>query len=146
MRVKSEAELLRQVPLFADADPAHLQIIAFAAPPVDVLPGAMLCQAGDSAPAAFLILSGTAEILSADGGLIGTAGPGAFIGERTLLSGAPLAVSLKAVDALKAVRIEHSLVMRVAGEFPEFAQGMARALSERLDATLEALKEAEQQF
>ena len=62
MRVKADVEVLQQIPLFAESEAVHLQLLSFSSTMVDLDPGSILFQKGAIGAAAFLVLAGTAEI------------------------------------------------------------------------------------
>ncbi len=129
MGVKASAETLRSIPLFADCEPVHLQVLAFSAQRHDFADGERIVSQGGKGLAAFLILDGIVE-LSRDDGVgarqIGEAGPGALIGEIAMIADRPYSISATARTPVQAVLIDRQLFMRVAEEYPEFG---ARVLS-----------------
>lgn len=139
MGVKASAETLRSIPLFADCDPVHLQVLAFSAQRHDFAAGERLIAQGSKGLAACLILEGQAELQRDDGKgpeRIGNAGPGAFIGEIAMIADRPYAISATARTPVQAVLIDRALFMRVAEEYPEFGARVFRAISRRLDGSI----------
>ena len=67
MSVRASAESLRQIPLFAECDPAHLQIMAFASERANFAQGADIFRAGSTGSAAYLLLSGEADVWKSQG-------------------------------------------------------------------------------
>jgi CRP-like cAMP-binding protein len=135
MRVKAEAEVFRKIPLFADADRAHLQVIAFAAERADFSKGQAIISQGVQGAAAYLILSGRAEIFVRENGetrRIGAADAGAFLGELAMIANIPYSVTVIAAEPVNTARIPRSLFMRVVGEFPEFGARVHAALAKKL--------------
>ena len=68
MSIKSTVELLRHVPLFAGVDPAHLQVLSFAAVRHVLQKGAVLYRAGDPGASGYLVVSGTASAVAPGSG------------------------------------------------------------------------------
>src|SRR5262245_7233723 len=135
MRVKAEAEAFRKIPLFADCDRAHLQVIAFSSERVEFEKGQAIIAQGMQGAAAYLILSGGGEISIRESGdirPIGTIEPGAFIGELAMIANIPYAVSIIATENVIAAKVPRSLFMRVVGEFPEFGTRVHAALAKKL--------------
>ena len=142
MAVKSEVELLRQVPLFAEVDAAQLQLLVFNSRKRRVAAGSFLITRGEVTNAAQLILAGEAEALNGakdDGKIIARLKRGAFIGELSMVAGLPASVSVRAATPVEAIRITQDLFQRVCQEFPEDGQRMLASLSERLDVVLNDL-------
>ncbi len=63
MLLKDEVGMLRKVPLFAGVEPSKLKLLAFTSDRVSYSPGQILFHQGDEGDAAYVILSGTADIL-----------------------------------------------------------------------------------
>jgi CRP-like cAMP-binding protein len=143
MRVKAEAEVFRKIPLFADCDRAHLQVIAFSSERVEFEKGQAIIAQGMQGGAAYLILSGSGEVSLRESGdirTIGTVEPGAFIGELAMIANIPYSVSIVATERVTAARVPRSLFMRVVSEFPEFGTRVHAALARKLsEATGEFL-------
>lgn len=139
MSVRMNAESLRQIPLFAECEPAHLQVLAFAAERIDFAPGADICRAGDKGLAAYLLLSGEAEVWKGQGEErleLATAGPGAFLGELAMIAGLAYSVNVTAKSAVTATRINREIFMRVVGEFPDFGTRVMNSLSRKLSGSI----------
>jgi CRP-like cAMP-binding protein len=140
MSVRANAESLRQIPLFADCDPAHLQVMAFASERVELAAGADLFRSGSNGSAAFLILSGEAEVWKSLGDerlSVAIAGPGAFLGELAMIAGVAYSVNATAKSPLIATRISREIFMRVVGEFPDFGTRVMNALSRKLTGSID---------
>lgn len=143
IRVKAEAEAFRKVPLFADADRAHLQVIAFSSERADFAKGQSIITQGAQGGAAYLLLSGKAQIFIKENGetrAVGVAEAGAFLGELAMIANIPYSISVIALEPVSAARITRSLFMRVVTEFPEFGARVHAALAKKLNsATTELL-------
>ena len=63
MSLVQEFELLRQIPFFAEMEPARLKLLAFMSQRVAYDAGKTLFSQGDAADAAYLIIEGEADIL-----------------------------------------------------------------------------------
>ena len=63
MLLNDEVGMLRRVPLFSGIAPAKLKLLAFTSDRVSYSAGQILFRQGDVGDAAYVILSGTAEIL-----------------------------------------------------------------------------------
>lgn len=138
MSVRADAESLRQIPIFRDSDPIALQVMAFAAERQNFLPGETIIGQGKKAKSAYFLMSGSAKVLNGENE-IGTAEPGAFLGELAMISGALYAVTAVASTAVTAARIDTALFLRVADEYPEFGKSVLQALSRKLDHSVKEL-------
>jgi putative ABC transport system ATP-binding protein len=149
MRVKAEAEAFRRIPLFAECDRAHLQVIAFASERAEFAPGLTLIRQGQKGEAAYLILAGTARVERIERGKttrIATVEAGAFVGELGMIAGLPYSVSVTAETDVSAARVRRDLFMRVVAEFPEFGAQVHAALSRKLDASVAELRVVKSAF
>jgi CRP/FNR family transcriptional regulator, cyclic AMP receptor protein len=99
MSLKQEIEALRQVPIFAEIEPAQLKLLAFMSERVAFDPGERLMQQGDLADTAYLIVDGHAEvILETPNGpvMVATLGANVIVGEMGILGNAPRAATVRA--------------------------------------------------
>ncbi|MGE0238853.1 MAG: Crp/Fnr family transcriptional regulator [Parvibaculaceae bacterium] len=139
MSVRTNAESLRQIPLFADCDPAHLQVMAFASERVEFAQGSDIFRAGSTGAAAYLLLAGQAEVWKGQGDRrleVAIAGPGAFLGELAMIAGAAYSVNVTATSPVTATRISRDIFMRVVGEFPDFGTKVMTILSRKLTGSV----------
>lgn len=135
MNVKAEAEVFRKIPLFAQADRAHLQVIAFSSERADFVTGQAIVTQGSRGAAAYLILDGKAEVQIKENGetrSVGIIEPGAFVGELAMIADLPYSLSIIARENVSAARVPRSLFMRVISEFPEFGARVHAALAAKL--------------
>ncbi len=146
MSVRADAETFRSIPLFASCDAVHLQLLAFSAVRQGFETGDLVIKQGIKGGAAFLILSGRVDIISEPSGRIGSAGPGALLGEVAMIGDSPYTISARATDPLATARIDRELFMRVAREYPEFGAAVFNALSAKLDSSVGELAVARHAF
>lgn len=145
MALNEEVELLRRVPLFANIDPAKLKLLAFTSERLTFKPGQNLFRQGDSGDAAYVIISGEADVLAeTDAGEvpITTVGANAFIGEIAILCEVPRTATVRARDRLETLRIDKEHFLRLIREFPEMAVEVMRELASRLTRTTAELSQA----
>jgi CRP/FNR family cyclic AMP-dependent transcriptional regulator len=139
MSVRSDAEHFRRIPLFAESEQAHLQLLAFTSARETYDPGDLLVRAGEDGRAAFLILSGIADVWvehDQNRKVIATVSAGAFTGEFAMIAGVPYPANVTATSEVTALRVGRDVFMRVVGEFPEFGIRVHRELAKRLDLSL----------
>lgn len=138
MSLNEEMELLRRVPLFADVPPARLKLLAFTSDRVSFAPGQELFKQGDSGDAAYVLLSGTADVLigSPSGEIrVGEVGANEIIGEIAILCDVGRTATIKATCPLTALRIKKDHFLKLLTEFPEMAIEIMRVLAKRLNHT-----------
>jgi CRP-like cAMP-binding protein len=146
MSVRADAETFRSIPLFAECDAVHLQLLAFSSVRQSFDAGDIIIKQGVKGGAAYLILSGRCDVSTDAAGKIGSAGPGAMLGEVAMIGDGPYAITARASEAMTAARIDRSLFMRVAREYPEFGAAVFNALSRKLDGSMEDLTLARHAF
>jgi len=146
MSLKQEFELLRQVPMFAEIEPAKLKLLAFMSERVAFDPGKPLFRQGDPGDAAYLIIAGEAEVSAETptGPLVlATLGANEIVGEMAILGNVPRAATVSAKGRLITLRISKEPFMRMVREFPSMAVAMMQELAERLAATNNQLSSAQ---
>jgi len=146
MALKDEVELLRRVPLFADVPPAKLKLLAFTSDRVSYGAGQVLFNQGDEGDAAFVLLSGTADILinSRSGQIkVDTVGANAIVGEIAILCNVVRTATIKATSPVEVLRIQKDHFLKMLTEFPEVMIEVMRVLATRLNQTTAALTEAQ---
>jgi CRP-like cAMP-binding protein len=145
MGLNDEVELLRHVPLFAAIPPTKLKLLAFTSDKVIYEAGQVLFNQGDQGDAAYVLLSGTADILIASpvGPIrVETIRANAIVGEIAILCDAVRTATVKATAPVEALRIRKDDFLMLLGEFPEVAIEVMRVLADRLNHTTAALTEA----
>ena len=145
MSLKEEYELLRQIPFFAEIEPAKLKLLAFMSERVGFDPGRRLFRQGDAGDAAYLIIDGHADVIAEtpDGPvLLATLGANNIVGEMAILSNVPRTATVAARDRLVTLRISKEPFMRMVREFPTMAISIMQELAQRLDATNHQLQGA----
>lgn len=145
MSLKDEVELLRRVPLFAEVPPAKLKLLAFTSDRISCLAGQVLFNQGDEGDAAYVVLSGSADILidSPSGQIrVETVGPNAIVGEIAILCNVVRTATIKTTAPTEVLRIRKDHFLKLLAEFPDLAIEMLRVLADRLNHTTAALTDA----
>jgi len=142
MSVRADAETLRNIPIFAECDPVELQVLAFSSERRQFAAGDSIIIQGEQGDYAALILDGQTDVQH-DGGrgasVIGTAGPGAMLGEVAMIGGVAYSVTAVAKTPVSAACITRSLFMRVAAEYPDFGASVLKALAQRFAGSMSDL-------
>ena len=152
MSVRSDTELLRKTPLFAEVDPVQLQVLVFSAERLEIAAGETLLAAGSMIGAGYLVLDGQCEVLTSAGGddeapePVALVQSGAFVGERAMIANLPVSITVRARTPCRVLRIGHGLFLRVCGELPEIGEKVMEALANRLETSLEDLRQVQAHF
>lgn len=145
MLLKDEVEMLRRVPLFAGVEPSKLKLLAFTSDRVSYNAGQTLFNQGDEGDAAYVILSGTADILvdSTAGPIkVAEAEPNSIVGEIAILCEVSRTATVRAAGQLETLRIRKEDFLRLLKEFPEMTVEILRVLADRLSHTTADLIDA----
>ena len=128
----SKIELIRGVPLFAEASKADLAEIAAIADEVDLPAGKTLIKEGDSAREFFVLIEGTADVMQGDEQIGKIMGPGDFFGEIALISKAPRTATITTTSPVRALVITDRAFRQLLEHHPQIAVAVLTALAERL--------------
>lgn len=135
MSLESDIRLLQGLPLFAGFSVDMLRLLAFSAENRSFRDGQRLFSAGDKADAGFLVSAGTVAIHPEgheDDPPAEIAGPGAIIGELSLIVEGRRTASAVARGRADVIQIRRALFRRVLDEYPEVAIGLKARVAERL--------------
>ena len=103
MAASGVVEDLAGLSLFNGCGPGELVTLASMLSPFDEPPGAVLARQGEAARSFLLVTGGEAAILRDDGSgdhQVATVGPGAIVGELSVLRGAPRSATVTATLSL----------------------------------------------
>ncbi len=145
MLLNDEVKMLRQVPLFSGVAPAKLKLLAFTSNRVLYHAGETLFHQGDVGDAAYVILSGKADIMveSPSGAIkVAEVEQNSIVGEIAILCNVARSATVIAVTEIHALRIEKDNFLKLLIEFPEMTIEVLRVLAERLSHTTAELSEA----
>ena len=149
MSLNEEVELLRSVPLFANIEPSKLKLLAFTSERLTFPAGQDLFRQGDIGDAAYVIVSGDADVIinTPSGPLtVARVGKNAFVGEIAILIDVPRTATISAITELETLKISKDLFFRLITEFPAMAIEIMRELARRLEQTNLQLSEANRQL
>ncbi len=145
MSIDKEVEILRQIPLFANIDPAKLKLMAFASERLTFQGGQTLFCQGDPADEAYIIVEGTADILvdTPSGPItVATLAKNDIVGEIAILCDVPRTATVTAMSELVTLKITKDLFFRMVTDFPEMGVEIMRVLAHRLEHTTAQLLKA----
>ncbi len=145
MSLQEEVDLLRTIPLFQAIEPSKLKLLAFTAQRLTFAPDELLCRQGDEGDAAYIIITGTADVLvEADSGdvKVATLGPNDLLGESAILCDVPRTATVKAVSKVETLVISKELFFQLVHQFPSISIGIMRELARRVERTTALLRSA----
>lgn len=145
MQLNDEVKMLRQVPLFVGVSPAKLKLLAFTSDRVVYRAGEVLFRQGDVGDAAFVILSGSADVVaeSSEGPIkVAEVGENAIVGEIAILCDIARTATVVAKTQVEALRISKDTFVKMLADFPEMTIEVMRVLANRLSRTTVELTEA----
>jgi hypothetical protein len=127
---------LRTVPLFSTLAPESLAELAQASLKGDYLPAESLCHEGEPGNEVFIVLSGKVIILQGEGldeRVVGTAEPGALLGELAVLDPAPRTATLRAgAQGVRVLRLDGQAFRDALNADPAIATEVIRILAQRM--------------
>lgn len=136
MMLKDEFNVLRSIPLFSGMEPSKLKLLAFASDRVNFDPGQTIFHQGDTADAAYVILSGEAEafVEPPGGGVVnlGTVGAQQVVGEVAILTDSPRLATVKAKTVVETLRITKDHFHKLLACCPGTMAEIIRVLGERM--------------
>lgn len=122
---------LRGVSLFAECSAKDLNKIAKASDELGVPAGHVLCDQGQMGREAFVIMEGTATVRR-NGKKVATLGPGAVVGELSLLDHGPRTATVTADTDLTVLVIDSRHFAGVLTEVPTLAGKIMAVLAGRI--------------
>jgi CRP-like cAMP-binding protein len=145
MSIAKDVEVLKGIPLFAKIDPAKLKLLAFTSEYLQFVAGDELCGQGDPGDAAYIILSGEADVLvdTPRGRLkVATLHRNDIIGEIAILCDVPRTATVVAASELETLRISKENFFQLVTQFPQIGIEVMAELASRLHDTTQALTQA----
>jgi len=124
-------ENLAEIPLFSALNKRDLQRIAKASNEVTIEAGRVMVDQGDMGREAFVIIDGTATV-SRNGRKVGTVGPGAAVGEMSLLDHGPRTARVVADTEVTALVLSAREFGGVIEEVPGLAHKLLGQLASRV--------------
>lgn len=136
LSTREKRALLCRCELFGRADPQALDTLADASELREVETGAVLVRQGAEADALYLLVHGGAEVrLEAgedeDGIVLDQVGPGALVGEISVLTDEPRTATVRATDMLVALRVPREAMLATLGAHDELALDVWTSVARR---------------
>lgn len=128
---KAFLEHLRNVPLFASCSNKDLEKIARAGDEVHMPAGTLIVDQGQMGREAFVLMAGTA-VVRRNGKKVATLGPGAVIGELSLLDHGPRTAAVIAETDCTLLVISQRQFLGVLDDVPALAHKLLATLAGRI--------------
>ncbi|MBV7332394.1 cyclic nucleotide-binding domain-containing protein [Chloroflexi bacterium TSY] len=129
--------ILKSVDIFSNTPDYVLASVAAIAEEVDLLPDETFIQEGDLGDCMYIIVDGEVRVHN-DDRILFNLGKGKSVGELAVLDPEPRAASVTAVVETQLFRIDKDAFDEVMADRPEIAQGVIRALCQRVRMTTAA--------
>jgi CRP/FNR family transcriptional regulator, cyclic AMP receptor protein len=126
-------ELLKQVPLFSRCSKKQLAAIATLADLIDMPAGKLLVREGSLGRDFMVIVEGAVEV-SRKSNKINVLGPGDFIGEMALISGAPRNATVTTTRDSSLLVVTERQFWDLLEQTPGMQMSVIKALGERLQS------------
>ncbi len=128
-----DAQLLKDLPLFAELDDQQLRRIATFASVTEVGPGAHLVEEGDFSYELMVVREGEARVVRG-GQEVARLGPGDVIGEMGVLGRELRSATVVAETTMRLVTLSHWHVRRLARDEPRLVERIRGIAAERINA------------
>ncbi|HET9878162.1 MAG TPA: ATP-binding protein [Candidatus Limnocylindria bacterium] len=131
-------EALRASALFADLPEDDLERLAGMVESVRLEAGEALLREGEPGDALYVVASGELEVVRGSGTdevPLALVGPGSVQGEMALLEGRPRNATVRAIEAVQALRLPRAALFELLATRPEAALAMIRTTLGRLRST-----------
>jgi CRP/FNR family transcriptional regulator, cyclic AMP receptor protein len=122
---------LRRIPLFAGCTKKELERLARAGDEVDMKAGSLLADQGQTGREAFVILSGSVSVRR-NGRKVATLGPGAIVGELSLLDHGPRTATVTCDTDCKVFVISQRHFLAVLDDVPTIGHKLMASLATRI--------------
>lgn len=130
---------LPRLPLFSELEPALLSRLLGHMELRELPAGARVIELGEEGREAFLLVRGVLNVVRGDGDdvtLLAVLGPGALVGEMALVSAAPRAAAVVAVEPVQLLAMSRTGLEQLAGEDEGLARELASFCHRRMIANL----------
>lgn len=123
--------ILKSVNIFAETPDHVLAAVAAIVGDLDIEPGETFITEGDLGNCMYIIIEGQVRVHSGDTTIL-TLGAGKSVGELAVLDPEPRAASVTAIEETRLFCINKDAFDEVMADRPEVAQGIIRALCQRV--------------
>ena len=146
-KLQDEVDLLRSIPMLANMPNNKLKLLAFASDQVTYSDGELLFKQGDDADAAYIVVTGTADVLvssdaSSKESKVAELGPNSFVGDMAILCDIPRTATIRANTRMETLRIKKEHMIDMMKDSPDLTMSVLRELVQRLAKTTHDLSVA----
>lgn len=145
MGLNDIVSVLGEIPMFRNVEAKRLKLLALMGETLKFRAGERLFEKGDDGDAAYVVLSGSVDVLiPTDGGETSVALLGAreIFGEMAVLCDQPRTTAIAANTDIEVLRLDRQAMVNMLNEFPDIALELIRVLAARLEATTRDLAAA----
>lgn len=146
MTTVDEIQTLKAIPLFASMDEQELSGLRAVMEPNSFAPGQVIIHEGEEGKYFYVILSGDVQYLSMDATgkslVLDEAGPGAFFGELSMLTGEKRLVRVQAKEAVQTLALNRDEFHAFLLKHPHAGIDVLTAISRRLYTTDKLLRQS----
>lgn len=136
MALDDDITLFKRVPTLALLGDEALRILAIGAEAQVVSNGSVLFYAGEPGNSGYVIQEGAMRLLPGtqrDGDSERTLGPGALIGELTLITGNARPATAIALEETVVIRVPRTLFLKVLEGYPDAARALRDVIAQRVE-------------
>lgn len=149
MALDDDIRILSGVAFFDGFTTDQLRLIAFGAERLRLAAEETLFREGEPADCAFVVLDGSIELFTAEGGgkrLAGWARAGAMLGELALIAGTRRPTSAEAASDSRLLRVARKDFRRVLEEYPDLAAALHRRMADEFRTMVERIERLAPRF
>jgi CRP-like cAMP-binding protein len=117
----TKLQLIRRLPLFSGWPKRHLEQVATLADEIDLPAGRSLTTEGASGKEFLILVDGIADVVQ-DGEIVNKLGPGDFLGEIALVTGAPRTATVVTRSPAKLLVMNAAAFRTLLHDAPELKQ------------------------
>lgn len=143
MTLQRDVEILKNIPLFKNIDPAKLKLLAFTSEHLEFAIGDILCRQGDPGDSAYILLEGNAdvEVETAPGTSLTVAQlkQNDIVGEIAILCDVPRTATVRASSNVVTLRVSKDGFFNLVTQFPQVGVEIMHELASRLHHTTQTL-------
>lgn len=148
MQYGEAVSVIRRIPIFAGLDKAAQKLIAFSSMYLEFEPGEVIFRAGDVTDCVYVIDEGVVEVISERDGedvVVGKLDRHKLVGEMGIFRNAPRSATVRALDSVKALKIDADVFLRIVTENADAAVAVMRDLSDKVAALTELYEQSARQ-
>ena len=149
MALDDDIRILSGVRLFEGFTQDQLRLLAFGAETTHLVHDKKLYREDDDADSAYVVVKGVISLYRETSGErveIGTAGPGAMLGELALIADTQRLTSASAATDAEVLRLSRKMFRRILEEYPETAQALHQRISDDLQELIHRIEKLAPRF